>query len=135
MKKKDKYQNPGRTIKEMLFNVTEKFPANNAFKIKNRGKIEPISFMQLIKDVQTLGAELYSLGLSGKRVGIIGENSYPWVNVFLSVVCGGGTAVPFDKGFTSEELATCIKRSSIEAYGKVQKTWLRSGRFTAARRV
>lgn len=115
MKKKDKYQNPGRTIKEMLFNVTEKFPANNAFKIKNRGKIEPISFMQLTKDVQTLGTELYSLGLSGKRVGIIGENSYPWVNVFMSVVCGGGTAVPFDKGFTSEELATCIKRSAIEA--------------------
>ena len=32
MKKKYKFQNPGRTIKEMLALVTEKFPANNAFK-------------------------------------------------------------------------------------------------------
>ena len=115
MKKKYKFQNPGRTIKEMLALVTEKFPANNAFKIKNRGKIEGISFMRLTADVRSLGTELHSLGLADKRVGIIGENSYPWFNVFLSVVCGGGVAVPFDKGFTSEELAMCISRSKISA--------------------
>lgn len=115
MSKKYKFQNPGRTIKEMLALSTEKFPTNSAFKIKNRGKIEPISFLQLTADVRNLGTELHSLGLADKRVGIIGENSYPWFNVFLSVVCGGGVGVPFDKGFTSEELAMCIKRSKISA--------------------
>ena len=35
MKRKYKFQNPGRTIKEMLELSTEKFPANSAFKIKN----------------------------------------------------------------------------------------------------
>ncbi len=115
MKKKYKFQNPGRTIKEMLALSTEKFPANSAFKVKNRGKIESVSFLQLTNDVRNLGTELHSLELSDKRVGIIGENSYPWFNVFLSVVCGGGVAVPFDKGFTPEELATCITRSGISA--------------------
>ncbi|MCI6855479.1 MAG: AMP-binding protein [Firmicutes bacterium] len=115
MKKKYKFQNPGRTIKEMLALSTEKFPANSAFKVKNRGKIESVSFLQLTKDLRNLGTELHSLELSDKRVGIIGENSYPWFNVFLSVVCGGGVAVPFDKGFTPEELATCITRSGISA--------------------
>ncbi|MGN0735934.1 MAG: AMP-dependent synthetase/ligase [Anaerovoracaceae bacterium] len=115
MKKKYKFQNPGRTIKEMLALSTEKFPANSAFKVKNRGRIESISFVQLTNDVRNLGTELHSLGISDKRVGIIGENSYPWFNVFLSVVCGGGVAVPFDKGFTSEELAMCIRRSRIAA--------------------
>ena len=115
MKKKYKFQNPGRTIKEMLALSTEKFPANSAFKVKNRGKIESVSFLQLTNDLRNLGTELHSLELSDKRVGIIGENSYPWFNVFLSVVCGGGVAVPFDKGFTPEELATCITRSGISA--------------------
>ena len=115
MKKKYKFQNPGRTLKEMLALSTEKFPANSAFKVKNRGKIESVSFLQLTNDVRNLGTELHSLELSDKRVGIIGENSYPWFNVFLSVVCGGGVAVPFDKGFTPEELATCIKRSGVSA--------------------
>lgn len=115
MKKKYKFQNPGRTLKEMLALSTEIFPANSAFKVKNRGKIESVSFLQLTNDVRNLGTELHSLELSDKRVGIIGENSYPWFNVFLSVVCGGGVAVPFDKGFTPEELATCIKRSGVSA--------------------
>ena len=115
MKKKYKLQNPGRTIKEMLALSTEKFPANSAVKVKNRGKIESVSFLQLTNDLRNLGTELHSLELSDKRVGIIGENSYPWFNVFLSVVCGGGVAVPFDKGFTPEELATCITRSGISA--------------------
>ena len=115
MNKKYKFQNPGRTIKEMLALSTEKFPANSAFKIKKRGKIESISFLQLTADVRNLGTELHALDLADKRVGIIGENSYAWVNVFLSVVCGGGIAVPFDKGFTSEELSMCIKRSGIAA--------------------
>lgn len=115
MKKKYKFQNPGRTIKEMLALSTEKFPANSAFKVKNRGKIESVSFLQLTNDLRNLGTELHSLELSDKRVGIIGENSYPWFNVFLSLVCGGGVAVPFDKGFTPEELATCITRSGISA--------------------
>lgn len=122
MKKKTKFQNPGRTLKEMLRFSTEKFPANNAFKVKTRGKIEPISFMQLTSDVINLGTELESLGLADKRIGIIGDNSYPWFNVFLSVACGGGVGVPFDKGFTPEELAMCIKRSRIAAlfYGDKQ---------------
>ena len=55
MKRKYKFQNPGRTIKEMLELSTEKFPANSAFKIKNRGKIAPISFVQLTNDVRNLG--------------------------------------------------------------------------------
>ena len=76
MKKKYKFQNPGRTIKEMLALSTEKFPTNNAFKVKNRGKIESVSFLQLTNDVRNLGTELHSLELSDKRVGIIGENSY-----------------------------------------------------------
>ncbi len=115
MKNKIKYENPGRNLKEMLKLVTEKFPENNAFKIKARGEIKPISFTKLVEEVQNLGTELFDLGLEDKRVGIIGENNYPWFNVFLAVVCGGGVAVPFDKGFTSEELAMCITRSGITA--------------------
>ena len=48
-------------------------------------------------------------------MGIIGENSYPWFNCFLSIVCGGNIAVPFDKGLTAEELAQCVDRSDIKA--------------------
>lgn len=52
---------------------------------------------------------------TARRMGIIGENSYEWFNCFLSIVCGGNIAVPFDKGLTAEELAQCVERSDIKA--------------------
>lgn len=116
MAKKYKYQNPARTIKKMLELVTEKFPEGNAFKIKVKGEIRPVTFTALTEVTHNLGTELFALGYEDKRIGIIGENSYPWFEVFMSVSCGGAVAVPFDKGFTSEELAMCIKRSGISAF-------------------
>ena len=110
------YQNPARTIKEMVTCCIEETPSNDAFQVKENGVIKHISFFQMHKDVQNLGTELLCMdALQGKplRVGIIGENSYPWMQAFLATVNGGGVAVPFDKGFTAEELASCIGRSEI----------------------
>lgn len=110
------YQNPARTIKEMVTCCIEETPSNDAFQVKENGVIKHISFFQMHKDVQNLGTELLCMdALQGKPlcVGIIGENSYPWMQAFLATVNGGGVAVPFDKGFTAEELASCIGRSEI----------------------
>ena len=110
------YQNPARTIKEMVACCIEEAPGNDAFKVKEKGVIKHVSFFQMHKDVQNLGTELLCMdALQDKplRVGIIGENSYAWMQAFLAAVNGGGIAVPFDKGFTAEELASCIARSEI----------------------
>lgn len=110
------YQNPARTIKEMVACCIEEAPGNDAFKVKEKGVIKHVSFFQMHKDVQNLGTELLCMDvLQDKplRVGIIGENSYAWMQAFLAAVNGGGIAVPFDKGFTAEELASCIARSEI----------------------
>ena len=110
------YQNPARTLKEMVSCCIEKAPGNDAFRVKENGTIRHISFFQMHKDIQNLGTELLceeDLQDQELRVGIIGENSYEWMQVFLAAVNGGGIAVPFDKGFTAEELASCVQRSRI----------------------
>ncbi len=53
-------------------------------------------------------------GYDDCRIGIIGENSFPWFLTFLSAVCGSNIAVPFDKGLTETELETCVARSGIK---------------------
>ncbi len=114
--KKYIYQNPARTLKDMVSCCIEEAPGNDAFRVKEDGMIRHISFFQMHKDIQNLGTELLcSDSMQGKefRVGIIGENSYAWMQVFLATVNGGGVAVPFDKGFTAEELASCMQRSRI----------------------
>lgn len=115
MRSKKRYINNGKTIKEMLNLVVKKFPGEPAFKRKEQGKIRKISFFELLTEVRNLGTALYEDGLGKERVAIIGENSYPWFQVFLSIVCGGGVAVPLDKGFTATELRSCLERSDAKA--------------------
>lgn len=114
MAKLQSFLNGGETIRELMYNSKEAFPTGAAFKVKENGEIKTITFLQMIKDIETLGTELSARGYDGKRMGIIGENSYPWFNCFLSIVCGGNIAVPFDKGLTAEELAQCVDRSDIK---------------------
>ena len=46
------YQNPARTIKEMVACCIEEAPGNDAFKVKEKGVIKHVSFFQMHKDVQ-----------------------------------------------------------------------------------
>lgn len=107
--------NHGRTIKEMLEQVVETVPGEKAFMVKVKGKIKKISFFELNSEVRSIGTALYEDGLGKERVAVIGENSYPWFQAFLSIVCGGGVAVPLDKGFTATELQSCLERSKVKA--------------------
>ena len=115
MKKVQSFLNNGETIKDLMYKAKEAYPTNAAFKVKVDGEIKTITFIQMMKHVESLGTELSARNFDGKRMGIIGENSYEWFNCFLSIVCGGNIAVPFDKGLTAEELAQCVERSDIKA--------------------
>ncbi len=113
MREKSQFDNNCKNIRELIYSVATRLPENNAFKIKVKGQIVPITFKQMIGHIEALGTELIEQGFDGSAMGIIGENSYPWYNCFLSIVCGGNVAVPFDKGFTPEELESSILRSNI----------------------
>ena len=107
--------NHGRTIREMLQQVVEKLPGEKAFMVKKNGKIRSVSFFELNSEVRSIGTALYEDGLGKERVAVIGDNSYPWFQAFLAIVCGGGVAVPLDKGFTATELQGCLERSKVKA--------------------
>lgn len=115
MQSKKCYINKGGNLKEMLNLVVEKFPGEKAFMIKEKGKIRKISFFELLSEVRCIGTGLHCDGIMGERIAIIGDNSYPWFCAFLSIVCGGGVAVPLDKGFTAAELKNCLVRSKAKA--------------------
>ena len=114
MAKSVSYVNSGKTIRELMYNAAGDFPDRPAFRYKVDGVITKETFEQLKSDVEALGTCLFSRGLKDINIGLIGENTFPWFLSFLSVVCGGNTAVPFDKGLTKTELETCVSRSHIK---------------------
>ena len=103
-------------LKEML-NKTEKLYENRpAYKIReDKQEYKIITHQQLREMVYALGTQLIELGLSGKRIAIIGENRYEWQIAYLSVVCGTGTVVPLDKSLPENEIKRLIQRADVEA--------------------
>ena len=103
-------------LKDMLNKTKEVFKNKPAYKLKDEnGKYRTITHKEVRDMIDCLGTALNTLGLYGKRIGVIGENRYEWEISYLSVVCGIGTIVPFDKSLPENELKRLIERSEVEA--------------------
>ena len=105
-----------KDLKDMLNKTKDIFKNKPAYKIREEnGKYKIITHKQVREMIDALGTALTTLGLQGKRIGVIGENRYEWEISYLSVVCGVGTVVPFDKSLPENELKRLIERSEVEA--------------------
>lgn len=108
-----------KNIKEILYNSAEKYNEKTAFVIKNKiGKeinYTNISYTQLLKDVNSLGTALYSIGLQNKRIAIIGKNRYEWEITNLSNLLGSIVSIPLDKDLQIDELENSLIRSKANA--------------------
>ena len=104
-------------LKELICISAEKFADNNAYLQKNKetGNFEPIKYSDVKSDIDALGTKLVNMGLSGKKIAVIGETSYSWILTYFTVVCGVGVIVPLDKNLPAGELLGLIERSGAEA--------------------
>ena len=98
-------------LREMLEESAELYGSRPAFLQKVDGKYKSFSYNRLKSDVDALGTSLTAHGFAGKRVIVIGENSYMWCVSYLATVCGLGAIVPVDKEIPAEEIANIAKIS------------------------
>lgn len=106
-----------RDIRDLINTSCELFSDNTAYLVKERpgGKYLPIKFKKVREDILFFGTSLVEADLLGKKVAVIGENSYTWILTYLSVVCGGGIIVPIDRELPPDEIANLLNRSGAEA--------------------
>lgn len=104
-------------LKDMLKRSVRLYGERNAYlrKCKRTDPYEGVSFNNFKSDVWALGTALEKLGLSGKKVGIIGENRYEWVTSYMAVACGDMTVVPLDRELSSEDIINLINISELSA--------------------
>ena len=103
-------------LKNMLNKTRELYGDKPGYKIKiGKGQYKTYTHNEIRDMINYLGTALISLGLKGKRIGVIGENRYEWELAYLSVVCGVGIVVPMDKSLPANELEEVIERSEVEA--------------------
>ena len=68
-------------LRDMIYSSAEIFGSKPAFLVKDvpGGKYRPITYIQLKEDINDLGTRLIDMELKGKKIAVIGENSYKWV--------------------------------------------------------
>lgn len=103
-------------LKELINRVADEFKDKTAliFKSKDRKTETEISYTKLREDIDSVSAYLIEQGLKGKRIAVIGPNSYEWVLIYYAVMNNVGVLVPLDKGLPEEEIANSLKLSKCE---------------------
>lgn len=102
-------------LKDMLERIDSVYGESTAIIEKINGKAVSYSAHELKLKVDFLGTALTDMGLKGKNIALVGENSFNWVVAFLAVTCGVGTAIPLDKELTDEELDLLMYKGDAEA--------------------
>ncbi len=103
---------PVNSIRELLDIAESEVSEKVAFKFRvENEEIKEITYAQFIRDVNSLGATLTELGVIGDHIANIGENSYSWVNIYLTVLAGNGVYVPVDKELPEADILNILTHS------------------------
>ena len=115
------------SIKEMLNLAVKESGDKLAFKYKGKDdRIVHVTYKQFAEDTEELGTALASIGMHDKHIAMIGENSYKWLTVYLTVLKSTGVFVPIDKELTAKEIINVLKHSDAEVlfYSERYEKWI-----------
>lgn len=99
-------------LKVLTDTCVRNYNGKPAFKIRlSKTEVKSITYNDFGRQLCALANTLIDKGFQGKRIALIGENSYPWVLTYLSVVNINATIVPLDKELTAEEICELVKRA------------------------
>lgn len=104
------------SIRELIETSVDEFSSNPAFLVKdNDGNIVPITYSAFFTEIKALSTYLCSKGLEGKKIAVIGRNSYEWALSYMAITCGVGVVVPIDKELKAPEVKNILELSGTDA--------------------
>lgn len=106
---------------EMLKGRYESCGNKPAIRYQAKGEIISISYGEMTERVAGVYAYLRELGERGLHVGIVSENRYEYIILYLAAVMHD-VIVPLDKEMDTETLAGCIDRFDVDVLFYTNKT-------------
>lgn len=103
------------TLRDIIVNSTETYANRAAFAMRDKsGEEETVSYGEFRRDIDALALAIYEkLGLRGRHIGIVGDNSYNWCLSYFAVLSGDGVIVPLDKDNPAEETAKLLSFGDV----------------------
>lgn len=103
-------------IKDMIYKNSKTYADAEIIQYERAGSRISVTYKKLRSDIDALGTYFYLKGLNGgKRIAVVGENSYEWIVTYFAAIMGANIIEPFDKELQTGELATLIKAGECDA--------------------
>ncbi len=102
------------TIREMLDLADSQDGGKNAFMYFEGKSEKSVTYHEFVSTTEYLGTALTDMGFSTSHIANIGENSYKWVVVYLTVLKSAGVYVPIDKEMPFDDIVHVVKDSESE---------------------
>lgn len=101
-------------FRELIDFSASAYTDKNAFIVKHGKEYDYITYKRLRDEIRAVGKYMLKHDWGGKRVAVIGHNSYGWMLVYLSVLCVGSVIVPLDKGLFKDETDEQLTRAEAD---------------------
>ena len=86
-----------------------------AYKYYELGKLKEMSYIEFYDMACRIAAGFEAVGLSGKRVAVIGDTSPQWLATYVGALASGTVIVPMDKELMVPEIEKFIESVNVEA--------------------
>lgn len=119
------------TLREMIDLAKNESGNVIAYRYKGADKeIIDVTYAQFYEDIYALGTALADMDISKKHVACVGENSYKWINTYLTTLLSDNVFVGIDKELPEKDLMHVITDSDTEVifYGEKIEPVLRAHR-------
>ncbi len=119
---------PLSSLRDML-EQTKKDANKIAYRYKGADKnVIDVTYGEFYDDVYSLGTALADRGISKKHIACVGENSYKWINTYLTALLSDSVFVGIDKELPEKDLLHVITDSDTEVifYGEKIEPVLRA---------
>ncbi len=105
-------------LREMTENVAKRFPDKVAFRFKKDVREKEVlsyTYEQSRVYVRSLATELIAMGLTDKKVALIGEAAPEWAFSYFALMSVGAIVVPIDKELPAPDIASIINTAECSA--------------------
>ena len=115
------------SIREMMELAVEQAGDKIAFEYKdekNKENIIKVTYKEFQNDTYYLGTALSKIDMLKNHIAVVGDNSYKWINVYLTVLKTKGVFVPIDKELPYKDMVNLLSNSDSEVLfygGKYEK--------------
>ena len=100
-----------KSIKEMMEIAVKEAGDKLAFRYREDSKIVDVTYKEFQNDTLALGTALIEKGFTKNHIAVIGDNSYDWVTVYLTVLKSSSVIVPIDKELPIDDIVNVVNDS------------------------